>query len=140
MSCLFLLEGEMKDFEYYRVPNDQYWGWEAKKAFREALEAEINSTPLTAHERTEKLKEVPSVVREKEAEMNKAARDRQSVLTDEFWADARAHLGDGLNDAAWGVVCSEAYEQGHAYGYPEIFSKLVDITDFIDRLRPHLTS
>lgn len=138
----------MKNFDYYRVPNEAYWGYEAKKAFREALEAEINSTPLTAHEREEKLKEVPKLVREKEAEMNAAPRARQSELDAEFWADARAEfwanvrdeLDNDYPDAVWSAICAEAYDRGHAYGYPEIYSKLVDITSFVDKIRPHFTS
>lgn len=132
----------MKNFDDYRVSNEAYWGWEAKKAFREALEAEINSTPLTAHEREEKLKEVPKLVREKEAEMNKASRELQSKLDGEFWTDAREDLDSSRSypDAVWSAICAEAYDRGHAYGYSEIYSKLVDITDFVDKIRPHLTS
>ena len=129
----------MKDFDYYRVPNEHYWGYEAKKAFTEALKESINSTPLTAAEREEKLKEVPSLVREEEAKVNKTPRERQAALTEEFWDDARAELGD-YPAAAWEIIRSEAYEQGHAYGYSEVYSKLIDITSFVDRLRPHLTS
>jgi hypothetical protein len=78
-------------------------------------------------------------VREEEAKVNKAPRERQSQLTEEFWVDCRADLGDGYNDATWSVMCSEAYDQGHAYGCPEIYSKLVDISSFVDRIRAALT-
>lgn len=129
----------MKDFDYYRVPNDEYWGYKAKEALRKELEATINLTPLTADERTEKLKEVPSVLREVEKEKNAAPRARQAALDEEFWVDARAECGnDGYTEGAWQVVKNEAYERGHAYGYAEIYSKLVDIGEFVDRLLPHL--
>lgn len=123
----------MKDFDYYRVPNGHYWDYESKTAFRKAFIDEINSTPLTAAEREKKLKEVPSLVREKDAEMNKPARDRQVILDAEFWADAREDCGY-YSDAVWKIICSEAYDQGHAYGYSEIYSKLVDITEFVDKI------
>ena len=130
----------MKDFDYYRVSNEEYWGYKAQKAFREALEAEINSTPLTAAERKEKLKEVPSLVREEADRQNEAPRARQSKLDSEFWADARDELDNDYPDAVWSAICAEAYDRGHAYGYSEIYSKLVDITDFVDKIQPHFTS
>lgn len=129
----------MKSFDYYRVPNEEYWGYEAKEAFKKALKEEIDSTPLTAIERQEKLKEIPSLAREEEKKQNEAPRARQRELDAEFWADARAELGD-YPDAVWAVICSEAYDQGHAYGYSEVYGKLVDITNFVDKIRPHFAS
>jgi len=125
-------------WDYYRVSNEHYWGYKAREAFRTALKESINSTPLTAAEREEKLKEIPSLVREEEAKVNEAPRERQSQLTEEFWDDCRAELGD-YPAAAWEIIRSEAYEQGHSYGYSEVYSKLTDITSFVDRIWAALT-
>lgn len=130
----------MDILDSYRVPNDEYWSYEAEKAYKRELIDQINSERLTAAEREKELKSVPALVRIKRAEMDKSANERQQVLDRKFWSDAREELGYPSYLTPKGVEFLEAkaYEDGHAHGYADIFSKLVDLDEFLREMRDHL--
>lgn len=129
----------MQDLDSYRVPNEEYWPYEARKAYERALIDEINLERLTAAERQEKLREVPKRVREKGNEMDKPPREKQRALDAQFWRDAREEIGYDSYLTQEGVSKFEAkaYEDGHAHGYPEVFSKLQDLDEFLCTVKDH---
>ena len=130
----------MKDFDSYRVPNDRYWSYGDKEAYRQQLINEINNDRLTEAERKLKLSKVPSLVREKESEVNKSAKEEQSQLERKFWDDARKELGytSYLTDDGIKKLERMAYERGHSNGYSQVFYELQDLNDFLNDIINHL--
>ncbi len=133
---------KLDDLDSYRVPSEEYWPYEAEKAYKQALIDQINSDRLTAAERDEKLKSVPAMVRAKRSEMDKRARERQLALDTKFWSDAREELGYPSYLTARGVEFLEAkaYEDGHAFGYSDVFGKLVDLDEFLRGVMDHFVT
>lgn len=132
----------MDDLNSYRVPSDEYWSYADKQAYKQELINGINSARLTSAEREKELKQVPAMVRAKCAEMDKPARERQQMLERKFWSDAREELGypSYLTPEGVEILEAKAYQDGHAYGYPEIFNHLSDLDEFLYKMRDYLIS
>ncbi len=129
----------MKDWDYYRVPNEEYCSYEQEQEILKQLIEEINNTPLTALEREKRLKDVKRIVREKVAEIEAPAKEKQAKLTEEFWQDARDDLGysDWLTPEGQSKLESKAYEEGHSSGYLEVYYKLTELSDFLSDMKNH---
>jgi hypothetical protein len=127
----------MKNWEHYKEPKGiVYFGYHEEKAYKENLIAEINNKPLTADQREKELDAVKQQVREHVREQNKPYNIAKGALDQEFWADAKSELGyeSFLTTAGVEFLESKAYEDGHAYGFPDIFSKLSDLVEFAEKI------
>jgi len=130
----------MKKFEYYNEPTGvEHFGYQYEKDYTQKRKDEINNTPMTTADRDKALKELKTEVREHMQEKNKPYNTAGRALVEEFWADAREELGyDGfLTPEGVSKLESKAYEDGHAYGFSDVFSKLDDYTDFARLMIEH---
>jgi hypothetical protein len=129
----------MKNFDEYKVPNDEFWGYEAKASFKRDLIEEIDNTPLTSVERKKKLAAVNKIVADKRAAMDNAAHEKQRELSKMFWADADEELGYSSFLDEHGVRKLEAlaYNDGHSHGFSEIYHMLSKYCEFLQDMRDH---
>ena len=127
----------MKDFDYYSTSSH---GYHDSYSIKKELKKELDETSLTVEQRKAREAELSKIAMDKAAELNRPYNQEKRRLDMEFWADAREELGYcGYLDAK-GVELLEAkaYEDGHSYGYPEIYSKLVDLEQFLSEIRDHI--
>lgn len=129
----------MNDFEKYKVPDDEFWGYEAECDFKWGLIDEINNTPLTESDRKERLSAVKKIVIDKRIAMNKAAHEKQRELDKMFWADADEDLGYSsfLDEDGVRKLEALAYDDGHSHGFYEIYQVLSKYCDFLRDMRGH---
>jgi hypothetical protein len=127
-------ESTMKDWNYYDTPQAAYFGFEYSNNYRQELIARIEQDKLTAEERKEALARVGDQVRKHMRELNQPHNDESVRLLREFWEDARQELGYGDRLESRGVAALEdvAYEEGHAYGLSEVFSRLRDLVSLME--------
>ena len=124
----------MKEFDYYsRNPEKYHDSFTIKKQLIE----QINNEPLTVAQREEKLNEVSKEAIQIAKELNASYFLEASRLDMEFWDDARESLEYKtlLTSAGVQKLESRAYEEGHAYGYAEVYSKLQDLVGFLEDIR-----
>lgn len=128
----------MKDFDYYKTNIHEYPN---RFEYRKKLIDEIDNTPLTKEQHKVELDKVDGKVRDWFKEAMKPHSAEASKLDREFWADCREELGYDkyLNETGVAMLERQAYEDGHAYGYSEVFSKLQDLEQFVDEIRRHLS-
>lgn len=120
----------MKEFDYYsRNPEKYHDSFSIKKQLIE----QINNEPLTVTQREGKLKNVSKEAIQIAKELNAPYFLEASKLDMEFWDDARESLEYKSLLTPTGVqkLESKAYEDGHAYGYAEVYSKLQDLLEEI---------
>lgn len=73
----------------------------------------------------------PYELRSKNPQAWKEYHDEEARLMELFWSDAFASLGIPTNHPKAGKMRSLAWEQGHAYGYSEVYSHLGDIWEVV---------
>ena len=124
----------MKEFDYYSRNPEKYHD---SFAIKRQLIEQIHSEELTTAQREEKLKNASMESIKIAKELNKSYFKESTRLTQEFWFDARESLGyhKWLTSAGVQKLESRAYEEGHAYGYAEVYSKLQDLVGFLEDIR-----
>jgi len=127
----------MKDWEYYSTPKAKYYGYEAKKKYKDELVAVIDSTPLTTDERKQRMDDVPKLVRSWAAEKNEPYNKELQHLHTEFFDDARKDLGyeDWLNNVGVSNLECKAWEMGHSSGFSEVYYHLHDLYEFLTDMK-----
>ena len=127
----------MKDWEYYSTPKAAFFGYEAQKAYRDKIVAEIDNAPLTAADRRAAMDGVKKRVRDYITEMNKPYHAEMRQLQDEFWKDAQRELGycEWLDNNGVSIIESKAWEQGHAGGLSEVYYHLCELCGFLTDIR-----
>ena len=118
----------MKSFDYY---NGKHLEWN-----RPPIKPKISNDPCS--------EEIYKYAREKEAYdlafydysvKKKEYQDKILDLKEEFWNDARLQLlCQSYPDRVWEKVCAKAWEDGHAYGFHEVYQELCELTDFVDQI------
>lgn len=129
----------MKDFDYYKTNPHKYPN---RFEYKKKLIDEIDNTPLTKDQRKAELDKVDERTREwfKEAVMPHNA--EASRLESEFWQDCRAELeySSYLDETGMGIIEHWAYEDGHAYGFSQVFSELEKLDEFLTKIKGHIIS
>jgi hypothetical protein len=127
----------MKSWEYYREPKGiKFYGFNEQKAYKDELIAQINDQPLTADQRTRELATVNRRATDHFKEKNKPYNVAKTALVNEFWVDARAELRyeNFLTTEGVAFIELKAYEDGHAHGFGDIYSKLTDLVEFAEKI------
>lgn len=123
----------MKPFEYYtcKVP------YPDTASLKKQLAKDIDEAQLSTAERANLILHLNEFVKEKLKPEFDAYNAGQKAIDAEFWADARADLGhtDFLTVRGVGIVEAKAYELGHSSGYSEIYGCLIDVVDFVKRIK-----
>ena len=129
----------MKEFDYYKTNPHEYPN---RFEYRKKLIDEIDNTPLTKDQRKAELDKVDERVREWFKEAVKPHSTEASRLESEFWQDCRDDLGypSYLDEAGVGIIEHEAYEEGHAYGFSQVFSELEKLDEFLTKIKDHIIS
>lgn len=127
----------MREFNYYRTNKYEYHD---PYTIKRRLKKELDEKPLTVEDRKKQESELQSIATAESRKLNQPYYAEQRRLDDEFWADAREEIGycGYLDEKGVQILEHRAYEDGHSYGYPEIYSKLVDLEQFIDEIRQHI--
>lgn len=123
----------MKDWSYYEKPQGvEYYGYDYREKYKADEIRRINDTKLTTHERAALLDQLKAKIREHMRELNEPYNAACRDLAVEFWEDARQELGYCQHLTPEGVskLESQAYEEGHAYGYSEVYHHLRELWDF----------
>jgi len=125
----------MKSFGYYKQTNLPYFG-RFDSDYGKKLIKEINDSSMTSQERIDALNGVDVKVRDYCKELNKPYNDAKDRLEAEFWKDAREDLGytDFLNEVGVSTLESKAWEDGHAYGFHDVYLHLSELTDFARKI------
>ena len=124
----------MKEFDYYSKNKEKYHD---SFTIKRQLTEQINNEPLTVAQREKKLESVSKEAIQIAKELNAPYFLEASRLDMEFWDDARESLEykSLLTPAGVQKLESKAYEDGHAYGYAEVYSKLQDLVRFLEDIR-----
>lgn len=127
----------MKDFEYYKNVGVELLREKGLLADAIAL---LDNVPMTKAERekaeNQAKEEVKEIYKKNRAEYSKA----EQSLTDEFWKDCRKELNYGsyLTDKGCSLLESKAWEDGHAYGFSEVYNHLVDLDELIYTIKDEI--
>ena len=126
----------MKNWDYYRAPNIEYFGYEQSKEYRDKLVYEIDNERLTAAERKIRLDAVKKLVRDHERHMNSPYDAELKRLKEEFWDDAREELGycSWLTDDGVLSLENKAYEDGHGE-LSEFFRYLRELSEWLYEMK-----
>lgn len=118
----------MKDFDYY---NGRHLTYPTKP------KKPVTPSKFTA----ENARELAQALEAFESEMSvyneefEHWRNNMYNLKQEFWDDARVELGcQYFADPVWEICCNKAWEDGHAYGYSEVYQELVEIVEFLEQV------
>lgn len=91
-----------------------------------------NCTPQMAREYADKLE-----IWERECVLHKLLmddyREEEIRLTKQFYDDAIKEAGLS-NHPKKDIIYSKAWEDGHSGGYSEVFNKLLDLAEFVEKL------
>ena len=127
-------------------PWDQYKAKEAypdriavvREYIKERMPA-LDDTPLTKEQREKAENELKEEAKRYYQERRKNYTDAVAAATREFWEDARNDLGyDAFLDVeGMQLLESKAWDDGHSYGYSEIFSHLKDLVSLMRKIQPH---
>lgn len=127
----------MKDWDYYEKPKDiQYFGYDYQRQYKESEIEKINNTRLTTPERVHLISKLDQQIRDHMREKNAPYNAACAKLTKEFWEDARRDIGYAEHLTPQGIsrLESKAYEDGHPYGYSEIYSNLRELWYFVSSM------
>lgn len=133
----------MKEWSYYDKPkNVEYYGYDYQESYKRDEIKRINDTKLTVSEREVMLINLKQQIREHMRELNEPYNAACRALTAEFWEDARQELGYHLHLTPEGIskLESKAYEEGHAYGYSEVYHHLRELWGFFTSLASELST
>lgn len=123
----------MKDFKYYSSTDASYYDYPSIVG---ELKDAINNERLTAQERLEKLKELPKLASKSHRELNEPFHKEQHDKLAEFWKDCRDDLGyaKNLSQEAAGALERKAWEDGHAYGFGEVYAELTSLVEMLEEM------
>lgn len=120
------------DFDKYENKYP-YFSYEAERQYKEKLIEEINNTVASGKEIQEMLANVPNKVKElrKKEEAKYANEGNRLYLL--FREDALEEAGlTYLPEDFQGRLFDKAWEDGHSYGYSEVFNYLLGLADLMD--------
>lgn len=127
----------MKDWSEYEVNADKF-PYPLPRNYEKQLQAELDEKPLSKAARVEAEKAIKPQARAWFAEQVKPYNQEKARLSTMFWEDAREDLGYAhWNEGQINAVEGKAYDDGHAYGFSEIYSKLVDLVEFVKQFLSH---
>lgn len=100
----------------------------------------LDDIPMTKSQREKAEKDLAEEAQKHYQERRQIYKDSLSAALQEFWNDAREELGyDAFLDAeGMQMIEGKAWEDGHSYGYSEVFSHLKDLSELVRQLLPHL--
>jgi hypothetical protein len=67
-------------------------------------------------------------------EYNQRLQEKEQEAVDLWFKGLRAEYSD-LSDALFNMAYGEAYERGHSSGYDEVANCMIDIVDFIEKVK-----
>lgn len=123
----------MKDFDYYKTTKTP---WPRQKDIIRELISELDNIPMTKSERLEKEIEAAQRGEILYKEKFKEYQLESNKLKDEFWRDCREELGydSFLTKRGCEILESKAWEDGHSYGFSEVYNHLCELSDFADQI------
>jgi hypothetical protein len=83
---------------------------------------ELASIPRLRHEYSEALAASQEAVR--------VYNMKAEVITNAFWGACKSEYAPWASDAMHDLLCSEAYDLGHAYGYSQMEAKYSELATF----------
>jgi len=114
-----------------RVPNIEYLN-NLVYSWAELIgEEKVNEIVSTIQNLIKILKDVELEAFAKRGEMLDAHGKEDKRLNEEFWKDAFAELGIDSNHPKAGTLKRIAWENGHAHGYSDVFSELINLADLL---------
>jgi len=126
----------LKSFTYY---NENKIPYPNKVKKREELKSVIDNTPMTREERAQADAQLDQQVREWFRESVKPYDAEEARLRSEFWQDCKDEIGYGyLTPRGQLILESQAWEDGHAHGYESVFSRLIALEEFLNRIRKEI--
>lgn len=127
-------------------PWDQYKPKE-KYPYRDSVMSEyvkermsaLDDIPMTKSQRTKAEKDLEEEAKKYYQEQRQIYDDSLAAALQDFWNDARNDLGydSFLDEDGMNKIESKAWENGHSYGYSEVFSHLEDLVSLMRDIQPH---
>lgn len=83
----------------------------------------------------EELKRLPELKKKHEEDIEVWLKEREKYhveymrLDALFWSDMREEFGFKKNDKFCEALMAKAWDDGHAYGYSEVYNKLLDLSE-----------
>ena len=127
----------MKDYDWYAgkdiVRSPIVFGGKPKKP---VFQDKYNATVAALDEFREKLLEYEKAFAEWEPEQ-KAYQSALNARSARFGVDLYEEYFDPswMTQQTWDKIYDKAWDEGHAYGYGEVASKLDSIVDFLNEIR-----
>jgi hypothetical protein len=94
--------------------------------------AYANCTPEMARKYADKLEVWEKEVDNFKCQMDAYQAEEQRLMA-QFYTDAIEEVGLSKHPKS-NVIYSKAWEDGHSGGYSEVFNKLLDLAEFVERL------
>ena len=100
----------------------------------------LDDIPMTKSQRTKAEKDLEEEAKKYYQEQRQIYHNSLAAARQDFWNDARNDLGYDvfLDEEGMQIIEYKAWEDGHSYGYSEVFSRLKDLSDLVRRLHPHI--